>query len=190
MGVILGGKKLILEGGKAYNKFMYKDTLLEKKNASIDSKLSKVNAKIEQKAEDKFARKEEKRKMKEIPSNRKFEFHVPAFFKRDSEVEDCDENTIYFYDKDENPYSGEIIKVDSLLDSNFKVINPALKGRDLLSRDYEKDLIYIKDEKSNMLRVQSARKVTCDNQDEDERFVLLETEYQYFIVRFEIQVIY
>ncbi len=185
MGVILVGKKLFLEGGKKYNKFMYKNDLLEKKNAPIDAKLCRVNAKLEKKAEDKMFKKEEKKKMKQIPSNRKFEFHIPSFFK-DSGVEDSEETQIYFYDKEDNSYQGDIIDAKSFLDKDLKSVSK-ITGKELLSRDYEKDALYVKDENSDILRILSAKKVNCDGQDEDERFILIETKYEYFVVKFVIE---
>lgn len=161
MGMIQGGKKILKKGAAKYYDFMYKDETLERKKDKLN-----MQAISEEKEE------------------RKSKFSIKNFILRDEEVID-DTREIFF--KGEEYYHANIININQLRDAEIKKYSKPLMGRDILSRDFKSTPLYIENN-GNYLKVTDAFRVQKEKQDEDERFVYLVTEYEDFVIRFEVEI--
>lgn len=167
MGLIQNGKKLVKKGASKYYDFMYKDE-------TLDNKKNKLNLEAVSKE------KEEKKASR---------FSLKNFISRDEEIIEDENDTREVFFKDKEYYLADIIDINQLRDADCKKYSTPLKGRDILARDFKSTPLYIENN-GNYLKVTKAFRVQKENQDEDERFVYLVTDYDVFVIRFEVQVVF
>lgn len=164
MGMIQNGKKMIKKGAAKYYDFMYKDETLDKKKGKLN-----MQALSEEET------KKSRRSLKE-------------YFFKEEETEEVDEkDTREFFFKGEENYYANIVNISCLRDAKLEKYSQPLMGRDILSRDFKGTPLYIENN-GNYLKVTKAFRVQKEDQDEDERFVYLETEYEDFVIRFEVEI--
>lgn len=176
-------KKLLLKGEKimAESNKLFADLFLEKGGKLYQGAVKRANTKV-LKAETKIEEiKEQENQIAEQKAAKKAQrkaekANKPSLGQRVS-------NLLF---KEEE--SDRIFLTDPVfLDKEFKEYSKKFSGRDLLNRNYDGSVLYVKHE-GNALRVISANKFEMDQDDvdyvQDEVVVLLHTEYEDFYVRY------
>lgn len=173
MGIVLQGKKMILGGKEAYNKFMYNGETLEKKNAKISSKKEAISKKVEAQKAEKKSQKEEKTSI------------LSKIFNRSEEIE-IEDGQIVLYGADDEEYTCQMIDLSQLLDEKYKPYNQAPKGVDLLKRDLKASKIFIADD-GDIMRVNKILEVKPEEFDENFAYLLFDTNRVYYSIRFKVE---
>ena len=163
MGMIQKGKNIVKKGAAKYYDFMYKDENLDKKKDKLN-----MQAIVEEKKE------------------KKHKVSIKNFISRDKVGEEVNDTREVFF-KGEEYYYANIIDINQLRDAEVKKYSKPLMGRDILTRDFKGTPLYI-ESNENYLRIRDAFRVQKENQDEDERFVYLVTDYEDFVIRFEVEI--
>lgn len=149
---------------------------------------------LEEKAQKKSAlkaeRKAEKAEKREARRERRAEIFSSVkgklVKKANKEPVSEEEGVIICYETPEKKgefYEATLIKASQIVDSSGKVV-PDLRGETLKDWNLEKSPLFIKDGK-NTLEVIYTDRVYTD--DETKAYILVETEYVYFVVSFEIK---
>ena len=164
---------------KAFIKKEYQEEVLEE----LAEKAQKKSAvKAERKAE-KAERKEARRERRaEVFSSVK-----ERFIRKPVEEPVAEEGVIICYETPEKKkefYEATLIKASQIVDSSGKQI-PDLTGETLKDWNLEKNPLFVKDGK-NTLEVIYTDRVYTD--DESKAYILVETEYVYFVVEYEIKI--
>lgn len=173
MGIVLQGKKMILGGKEAYNKFMYNGETLEKKNAKISSKKEAISKKVEAQKAEKKSQKEEKTSI------------LSKIFTKSEEIE-IEDGQIVLYGADDEEYTCQMIDLSQLLDEKYKPYNQAPKGVDLLKRDLKACKIFIADD-GDIMRVNKILEVKPEEFDENFAYLLFDTNRVYYSIRFKVE---
>ena len=176
MGIVLQGKKMILGGKEAYNKFMYNGETLEKKNAKINLKKEENRKKIEEKEAQKAEKKSQKEEKTSILSK---------IFTKSEEIE-IEDGQIVLYGADDEEYTCQMIDLSQLLDEKYKPYNQAPKGVDLLKRDLKACKIFIADD-GDIMRVNKILEVKPEEFDENFAYLLFDTNRVYYSIRFKVE---
>ncbi len=152
----------------------YQDELLEKARLQKEEKSA-------EKAE-KVAQKQQKKAEKSAKRSHFFDGLKEKFIRK--EDEEVNEGYDVFFDEEGESYTAKILDASNILDFGMKTISN-LKGLDLLKRDIEKSPLYVGDEK-NILGVTSIKRVYSeDKEKKDSAYVLIETDYEWFVVEFK-----
>lgn len=176
MGIVLQGKKLILGGKEAYNKFMYNGETLEKKNAKISSKKEAISKKVEAQKIERAEKKSQKEEKTSILSK---------IFTRSKEIE-VEDGQVILYGADDEEYTCQMIDLSQLLDEKYKPYNQAPKGVDLLKRDLKASKIFIADD-GDIMRVNKILEVKPEEFDENFAYLLFDTNRVYYSIRFKVE---
>lgn len=165
MGMIQKGKNIVKKGASKYYDFMYKDETLDKKKDKLN-----LQAISEKKEEKKTSR-----------------FSLKNFISKNEEIMEDENDTREVFFKDKEYYLADIIDINQLRDADTQKYSKPLKGIDILKRDFKSTPLYVENN-GNYLKVTEAFRVKKENQDEDERFVYLVTDYDEFVIRFVLDI--
>lgn len=172
MGIVLQGKKLILGGKEAYNKFMYNGETLEKKNAKISSKKEAISKKVEAQKAEKKSQKEEKTSI------------LSKIFTRSEEIE-IEDGQIVLYGADDEVYTCQEVELSQLLDEKYVSYKQAPKGQDLLKRDLKASKLYISDD-GDIMKVNKVIEVKPEEFDEEYVYLMFDTNRVYYVIKFPV----
>ena len=172
MGIVLQGKKMILGGKEAYNKFMYNGETLEKKNAKISSKKEAISKKVEAQKAEKKSQKEEKTSI------------LSKIFTRSEEIE-IEDGQIVLYGADDEVYTCQEVELSQLLDEKYVSYKQAPKGQDLLKRDLKASKLYISDD-GDIMKVNKVIEVKPEEFDEEYVYLMFDTNRVYYVIKFPV----
>ena len=172
MGIVLQGKKLILGGKEAYNKFMYNGETLEKKNAKISSKKEAISKKVEAQKAEKKSQKEEKTSI------------LSKIFTKSEEIE-IEDGQIVLYGADDEVYTCQEVELSQLLDEKYVSYKQAPKGQDLLKRDLKASKLYISDD-GDIMKVNKVIEVKPEEFDEEYVYLMFDTNRVYYVIKFPV----
>lgn len=175
MGIVLQGKKLILGGKEAYNKFMYNGETLEKKNAKISSKKEAISKKVEAQKVEKAEKKSQKEEKTSILSK---------IFTRSEEIE-IEDGQIVLYGADDEVYTCQEVELSQLLDEKYVSYKQAPKGQDLLKRDLKASKLYISDD-GDIMKVNKVLEVKPEEFDEEYVYLMFDTNRVYYVIKFPV----
>lgn len=175
MGIVLQGKKLILGGKEAYNKFMYNGETLEKKNAKISSKKETISKKVEAQKAEKAEKKSQKEEKTSILSK---------IFTRSEEIE-IEDGQIVLYGADDEVYTCQEVELSQLLDEKYVSYKQAPKGQDLLKRDLKASKLYISDD-GDIMKVNKVIEVKTEEFDEEYVYLMFDTNRVYYVIKFPV----
>ncbi len=132
---------------------------------------------------------EKKRKLNIQPKKKESKLPVRETLNANAEgLEEEEDNSVEFFKGDEH-YIAEIVDVSSLRDDKMQKYSKPLKGKELLSRDFKGTPLFI-ERNGSFLKIDRAFRVNKEGQEEEERFVYLETEYEDFVIRFEVEILF
>ena len=166
-------KKAMLGGIDAYNKFFYAGETLDKESKKINAKKDECEIDIRSIEERKKVEAELKQK------EQKKSFFRPAQDIVEYEVE----GYTRFFNEDEEPLDCVIIDISNLLNEKFQKYEKAPKGQDLLKRDLNTSKLYIFDD-GDLMQVKSICEVKPELPEEDEVYLLFDTNREYYVVSF------
>lgn len=172
MGIVLQGKKMILGGKEAYNKFMYNGETLEKKNAKISSKKEAISKKVEAQKAEKKSQKEEKTSI------------LSKIFTKSEEIE-IEDGQIVLYGADDEVYTCQEVELSQLLDEKYVSYKQAPKGQDLLKRDLKASKLYISDD-GDIMKVNKVIEVKPEEFDEEYVYLMFDTNRVYYVIKFPV----
>ena len=172
MGIVLQGKKLILGGKEAYNKFMYNGETLEKKNAKISSKKEAISKKVEAQKAEKKSQKEEKTSI------------LSKIFTKSEEIE-IEDGQIVLYGADDEVYTCQEVELSQLLDEKYVSYKQAPKGQDLLKRDLKASKLYISDD-GDIMKVNKVIEVKPEEFDEEYVYLMFDTNRVHYVIKFPV----
>lgn len=175
MGIVLQGKKLILGGKEAYNKFMYNGETLEKKNAKISSKKEAISKKVEAQKIERAEKKSQKEEKTSILSK---------IFTRSEEIE-IEDGQIVLYGVDDEVYTCQEVELSQLLDEKYVSYKQAPKGQDLLKRDLKASKLYISDD-GDIMKVNKVIEVKPEEFDEEYVYLMFDTNRVYYVIKFPV----
>ena len=167
-------------GTKCLIKKDYQEEVLEELEEKAQKKSALKAEKKAQKAEKREARRERRA---EIFSSVKERFIRKPVEEPVSE----DKGVIICYETPEKKgefYEATLIKASQIVDSSGKQI-PDLTGEALKDWNLEKNRLFVDDKKDNTLSILYTDRVYTN--DESKAYVLVEVEYVYFVVAFEIK---
>lgn len=165
-------------GTKILIKKKYQEEVLEELEEKAQKKSALKAEKKAQKAEKKEARRERRAEI--------FSSVKGKLVKKANKEPVSEEGVIICYETPEKKgeiYEATLIEVSQIVDSLNKQV-PNLRGETLKNWNLEKSPLFIKDGK-NTLEVIYTDRVYTD--DETKAYILVETEYVYFVVSFEIK---
>lgn len=167
-------KKAMLGGIDAYNKFFYAGETLDKESKKINAKKDECEIDIRSIEERKKVEAELKQK------EQKKSFFRPA---QDIVEDEVEEGYTRFFNEDEEPLDCVLIDISNLLDEKFQKYEKAPKGQDLLKRDLNTSKLYIFDD-GDLMQVKSICEVKPELPEEDEVYLLFDTNREYYVVSF------
>ena len=191
--ILKGASNVGLKARKGYTKFMYKDsTARDEYLGAIDERIDSNKKVLEDaKASRKVKRQERqderlKRKLEKEKEREEFSW---GFKKRDFEKDDESESKpkrsffdkFKFNEEIEDDTELEMIQVSQFRDKEFKPYAKALKGRDLINRDFESTPLYIESQ-GDILKVTSAE--TIESNHAGNVTVLVTTNREDFLIDF------
>ncbi len=191
--ILKGASNVGLKARKGYTKFMYKDsTARDEYLGAIDEKIDSNKKVLEDaKASRKVKRQERqderlKRKLEKEKEREEFSW---GFKKRDFEKDDESESKpkrsffdkFKFNEEIEDDTELEMIQVSQFRDKEFKPYAKALKGRDLINRDFESTPLYVESQ-GDILKVTSAE--TIESNHAGNVTVLVTTNREDFLIDF------
>lgn len=165
-------------GTKCLIKKDYQKEVIEELEEKAQKKSALKAERKAQKAEKKEARRERRAEV--------FSSVKERFIRKPVEEPVAEEGAIICYETPEKKgeiYEATLIEVSQIVDSLNKQV-PNLRGETLKNWNLEKSPLFIKDGK-NTLEVIYTDRVYTD--DETKAYILVETEYVYFVVSFEIK---
>ena len=172
--ILKGASNVGLKARKGYTKFMYKDsTARDEYLGAIDERIDSNKKVLEDaKASRKVKRQERqderlKRKLEKEKEREEFSW---GFKKRDFEKDDESESKpkrsffdkFKFNEEIEDDTELEMIQVSQFRDKEFKPYAKALKGRDLINRDFESTPLYVESQ-GDILKVTSAETIESNH---------------------------
>ena len=191
--ILKGASNVGLKARKGYTKFMYKDsTARDEYLGAIDERIDSNKKVLEDaKASRKVKRQERqderlKRKLEKEKEREEFSW---GFKKRDFEKDDESESKpkrsffdkFKFNEEIEDDTELEMIQVSQFRDKEFKPYAKALKGRDLINRDFESTPLYVESQ-GDILKVTSAE--TIESNHAGNVTVLVTTNREDFLIDF------
>ena len=191
--ILKGASNVGLKARKGYTKFMYKDsTARDEYLGAIDERIHSNKKVLEDaKASRKVKRQERqderlKRKLEKEKEREEFSW---GFKKRDFEKDDESESKpkrsffdkFKFNEEIEDDTELEMIQVSQFRDKEFKPYAKALKGRDLINRDFESTPLYVESQ-GDILKVTSAE--TIESNHAGNVTVLVTTNREDFLIDF------
>ena len=188
-----GISNVALKARKGYTKFMYKDSTARSEYLGvIDEKIANNNATLEENKALKEAKREERLRIKAerlAQREKEREEFSWGFKKRDFEKDDESEtkpkrsfiDKFIFNDDEIEENELEMIQVSQFRDKEFKPYAKALKGRDLINRDFESTPLYIESQ-GDILKVTSAE--TIESNHAGNVTVLVTTNREDFLIDF------
>ena len=165
---------------KAFIKKEYQEEVLEELAQKAEKKSAIKAERKAQKAEKREARKERRAQVFSSVKEKLVK-------KANKEPVSEEEGVIICYETPEKKgefYEATLIKASQIVDSSGKVV-PDLTGETLKDWNLEKNPLFVKDGK-NTLEVIYTDRVYTD--DESKAYILVETEYVYFVVEYEIKI--
>lgn len=190
--VIRKASNVALKVKKGYTKFMYKDsTARDEYLGAIDEKIAVNDTALEESKALREAKREERLKLKAerlAQKEKEREEFSWGFKKRDFEKDDESEtkpkrsffDRFRFVEEDDNQEL-EMIQVSQFRDKEFKPYAKALKGRDLINRDFESTPLYVESQ-GDILKVTSAE--TIESNHAGNVTVLVTTNREDFLIDF------
>ena len=191
--ILKGASNVGLKARKGYTKFMYKDgTARDEYLGAIDEKIAFNNTVLEESKALKEAKKEERLRIKaEKLAQREKERNEFSFgfkkrdFEKDDESESKPKRSFFdkfkFNEEIEDDTELEMIQVSQFRDKEFKPYAKALKGRDLINRDFESTPLYVESQ-GDILKVTSAE--TIESNHAGNVTVLVTTNREDFLIDF------
>ena len=164
---------------RAFIKKEYQEEVLEELAQKAEKKSAIKAERKAQKAEKREARKERRAQV--------FSSVKEKLARKANEEPVAEEGVFICYETPEKKgeiYEATLIEVSQIVDSSGKVV-PDLRGETLKNWNLEKSPLFIKDGK-NTLEVIYTDRVYTD--DESKAYILVETEYVYFVVEYEIKI--
>lgn len=165
-------KKAMLGGIDAYNKFFYAGETLDKESKKINAKKDECEIDI---------RSIEERKKVEAELKQKEQ--KKSFFRPAQDIVEDEVEYTRFFNEDEEPLDCVIIDISNLLNEKFQKYEKAPKGQDLLKRDLNTSKLYIFDD-GDLMQVKSICEVKPELPEEDEVYLLFDTNREYYVVSF------
>ena len=163
---------------RAFIKKEYQEEVLEELAQKAEKKSAIKAERKAQKAEKREARKERRAQV--------FSSVKEKLARKANEEPVAEEGVFICYETPEKKgeiYEATLIEASQIVDSSGKVV-PDLTGETLKDWNLEKNPLFVKDGK-NTLEVIYTDRVYTD--DETKAYILVETEYVYFVVSFEIK---
>ena len=191
--ILKGASNVGLKARKGYTKFMYKDsTARDEYLGAIDEKIAVNNTALEESKALREAKREERLKLKAerlAQKEKEREEFSWGFKKRDFEKDDESESKpkrsffdkFKFNEEIEDDTELEMIQVSQFRDKEFKPYAKALKGRDLINRDFESTPLYVESQ-GDILKVTSAE--TIESNHAGNVTVLVTTNREDFLIDF------
>lgn len=191
--ILKGASNVGLKARKGYTKFMYKDsTARDEYLGAIDEKIAVNNTALEESKALREAKREERLKLKAerlAQKEKEREEFSWGFKKRDFEKDDDSESKpkrsffdkFKFNEEIEDDTELEMIQVSQFRDKEFKPYAKALKGRDLINRDFESTPLYVESQ-GDILKVTSAE--TIESNHAGNVTVLVTTNREDFLIDF------
>lgn len=191
--ILKGASNVGLKARKGYTKFMYKDsTARDEYLSAIDEKIAVNNTALEESKALREAKREERLKLKAerlAQKEKEREEFSWGFKKRDFEKDDESESKpkrsffdkFKFNEEIEDDTELEMIQVSQFRDKEFKPYAKALKGRDLINRDFESTPLYVESQ-GDILKVTSAE--TIESNHAGNVTVLVTTNREDFLIDF------
>ena len=191
--ILKGASNVGLKARKGYTKFMYKDsTARDEYLGAIDEKIAVNNTALEESKALREAKREERLKLKAerlAQKEKEREEFSWGFKKRDFEKDDDSESKpkrsffdkFKFNEEIEDDTELEMIQVSQFRDKEFKPYAKALKGRDLINRDFESTPLYVESQ-GDILKVTSAE--TIESNHAENVTVLVTTNREDFLIDF------
>ena len=168
-------KKVNVRSEDVLNRFLFK-------GETLDKKLAKNASQREEFAQAKEAKKQEKeRKNKEEKPS-----IISRIFKKDSELE---EGYILLYSKEGEEFVCQEIDVSQLLDEKYVPFERNVKGQELLHRKFNCTPMYISDN-GDIMKVQKAFELFSEDADDENAYVVLETNREYYVLVYTIKRIF
>lgn len=168
-------KKAMLGGIDAYNKFFYAGETLDKESKKINAKKDECEIDIKSIEERKKVEAELKQK------EQKKSFFRPA--PQDVLEDQIEEGYTRFFNEDDESLDCVLLDISNLLNEKFQKYEKAPKGQDLLKRDLNTSKLYIFDD-GDLMQVKSICEVKPELPEEDEVYLLFDTNREYYVVSF------
>lgn len=168
-------KKVMLGGVDAYNKFFYAGETLDKESKKINAKKEECEIDIRSIEERKKVEAELKQK------EQKKSFFRPA--PQDVLEDQIEEGYTRFFNEDDESLDCVLLDISNLLNEKFQKYEKAPKGQDLLKRDLNTSKLYIFDD-GDLMQVKSICEVKPELPEEDEVYLLFDTNREYYVVSF------
>lgn len=168
-------KKAMLGGIDAYNKFFYAGETLDKESKKINAKKDECEIDIRSIEERKKVEAELKQK------EQKKSFFRPA--PQDVLEDEIEEGYTRFFNEDDESLDCVLLDISNLLNEKFQKYEKAPKGQDLLKRDLNTSKLYIFDD-GDLMQVKSICEVKPELPEEDEVYLLFDTNREYYVVSF------
>ena len=191
--ILKGASNVGLKARKGYTKFMYKDsTARDEYLGAIDEIIAVNDTALEESKALREAKREERLKLKAerlAQKEKEREEFSWGFKKRDFEKDDESESKpkrsffdkFKFNEEIEDDTELEMIQVSQFRDKEFKPYAKALKGRDLINRDFESTPLYVESQ-GDILKVTSAE--TIESNHAGNVTVLVTTNREDFLIDF------
>ncbi|MGN1013383.1 MAG: hypothetical protein ACI4ON_06135 [Clostridia bacterium] len=165
----------MLGGIDAYNKFFYAGETLDKESKKINAKKDECEIDIRSIEERKKVEAELKQK------EQKKSFFRPA--PQDVLEDEIEEGYTRFFNEDDESLDCVLLDISNLLNEKFQKYEKAPKGQDLLKRDLNTSKLYIFDD-GDLMQVKSICEVKPELPEEDEVYLLFDTNREYYVVSF------
>lgn len=200
-------KKTILGGVDIYNKFMFDGKTLDKKLAKTSTKKESAqktidahNVKVTEKKRQKEAEEEEAYKrlqeyanQKGIKTTTEETYERPSrarrFLKKfntvevEEEVEVLEDGYARFFGEDDEEYTCKQIENTQLMDVQYNSFKDAPRGQALLKRDLKASPLFVSDD-GDLMKVNEIKEVKAEIDSLDDVFLLLDTNHEYYVIRF------
>lgn len=206
--IVLKAKKSLLGGVQKYNQFFYTEDSLDEKSKKISSKIEDIDAKISSNQEEARRKKASKRAREErdykyfksitdekgieVPdASEMIEEEKPSmvknflgrFSKPDEEEDGPEEGYLRLYGEDYNPYDCKLIDISSLLDEKYTPYKVSPTGQALLNRNLNTSKLYVSDN-GDLMQVKKVIEVKPELPNNDEVFLLFDTNREYYVIKF------